>query len=261
MKLTVDRRLRVALDETSDVTFVAGAHAGEPSGGAFLVVSDTDARAVLVEENGCQHLLLEGVEPGESGLEAVTFDAAAGLLFSFVEEKRELLVHRWDGLARSGPKLERRLSLELGKKENKGVEGMVHLAAEVSPTGRSGLLLANEDKPRRLFFLADSSGEGSEDPVSIEMDREILEACDDFSGLAWDATRKSVLVVSDESASLVELRLHAEGDAIAATCVEVFALEDEAGDALERVEGVAVDAAGAWWVLLENDRVLCRLRR
>jgi uncharacterized protein YjiK len=211
---------------------------------------------------GCQHLLLEGVKAGESGLEAVTFDAAAGLLFSFVEEEGELLVHRWDGLARSDPKLERRVALKLGKKENKGVEGMVHLAAEASPTGRSGLLLANEDKPRRLFFLADSSGEGSEeDPVSVEMDRGILDACDDFSGLAWDATRGSVLVVSDESASLVELRLHAEGDAIAATCVEVFALEDEAGDALERVEGVAVDAAGAWWVLLENDRVLCRLRR
>ncbi len=256
-KLTVDRRLRVALDETSDVTFVAGAHPGEPAGGAFLVVSDTDARAVLVEEGGCQHLLLEGVEPGESGLEAVTFDAAAGLLFSFVEEQSELLVHRWDGHARSAATLDRRVALKLGKKENKGVEGMVHLGPKDSPTGRSGLLLANEDKPRRLFFLPD----GEEDPSAVTTDRGILDACEDFSGLAWDPTRRTVLVVSDESAALVELRLEADGDAIAATSVESFSLEDESGDPLERVEGVAVDAAGAWWVLLENDRVLCRLRR
>lgn len=256
-KLTVDRRLPVELEETSDVAFLPGPVPDDPSGGAFLVVSDTEARAAIVCESGTEHFDLQGLGRGESGLEAVTFDAAAGLLFSFAEERGELFVHRWDGRASSAAVLDRRVALTLGKKENKGVEGMVHLGAEHSPTGRSGLLLVNEDKPRKLFFLPD----GEEDPAAVSMDRGILDACEDFSGLAWDAKRKSVLVVSDESASLVEVRLQAEGGAISATAVEAFDLEDEAGDALLRVEGVAVDAAGAWWVLLENDCVLCRLRR
>lgn len=58
----------------------------------------------------------------------------------------------------------------------------------------------------------------------------------------------------------MELSLEASAIGTAARCRAVFDLVGEQGAPLERVEGVAVDPAGAWWVLLENERVLVRLR-
>jgi uncharacterized protein YjiK len=246
--LTADRRIPVDLEETSDVCPLPG--------GRFLVVSDVDTRAAVVGADGTWHLQLTGVKKGDSGFEAVTYDAASGVLACHDEERGQLLLHRWDGREGSLAVLEERFAIEVGKKRNKGIEGIVHLDAGASPTGAPGYLLANEDKPQRLYFLAD----GADDLALVEMERSITEACDDFSGLARDPHRGSFLVVSDESAALVELRLRADEGALHADAVEAYALVDERGKPLERVEGVAVDEEGAWWVLLENDHVLCRVR-
>jgi uncharacterized protein YjiK len=254
--LVADRTLPVELEETSDVVALPPL-ASAPQGG-FLVVSDIEARAArVVPGQGTTYLALPGLDGKESGLEAVAYDAATHNLFCHVEEAAELLAFRWDGEASTvGPPTRR--PLRLGKKRNKGVEGLIHLPAAASPIGRAGLLVANEDKPRAIFFLAD--GAGDEEPVEIELDRGVAAACDDFSGLSYDAGRGSVLLVSDESAALVEIELVAQGGGVAGRLRAAFHLEDARGKALERVEGVAVDAAGAWWVLLENDRELRRVR-
>lgn len=253
MRLVVDKRIHVDLDETSDVVAL-------PSGW-FLVVSDTEARAALVADGQpTSYLSLPGVDTRESSIEAVAYDAEARRLICHAEDQGELFVLAWDGRPTSSATLQRRRTLQLGKRKNKGVEGLTHLAAALSPTGRAGLLIANEAKPRALFFLHDAAAP-DEDPAEIELLPGLTASCEDFSGLALDSSRNSVLVVSDESASLVEIQVRRDGETIVARAVSAYDLVDEAGDALERVEGVAVDDASAWWVLLENDRTLCRLRR
>ena len=240
MRLVADHRLSVDLDETSDVVTL-------PSG-AFLVVSDTEARAAIVTPAATTFVDLEGLQGGESGLEAVTFDAARGLIVSYDEGRRELLCHRYGGEPAAVAPLESRRELRFGKRKNKGVEGLAMFGDK--------LLCANEDKPRGLYVVEPGADEG----VEVELDPAVTEACEDFSGLAHDPRRGSFLVVSDESARLVELSVEASGGGYAARCRGVFDLVDEQGAPLERVEGVAVDLDGAWWVLLENERVLVRVR-
>jgi len=238
--LVADQRIAVALDETSDVVALPD--------GTFLVVSDTEPRAALVRAGSVAYLDLPGVSDGDSGLEAVAFDPATGRLVSYAEERAELLVHRWDGTASSPAVLASRHAFRFGKKKNKGVEGIAFFGAK--------LLCANEAKPRGLFVV----DLGLDDVTEVALDEAILAACDDFSGLAYDARRGTHLLVSDESAALVELALEERSGGVAGRLRAAHALVDERGEPLERVEGVAVDPSGAWWVLLENERVLCRVR-
>lgn len=238
--LAADQRLPVALDETSDVVALPD--------GTFLVVSDVEPRAALVRAGSTSYLELPGVSDGESGLEAVTHDPTTGRLVSYDEERAELLVHRWDGQVSSPARLASRHGFRFGKKKNKGVEGIALFGTR--------LLCANEARPRGLF-LVDLD---ADDTVEVALDEAILAACDDLSGLAFDARRGTYLLVSDESAALVELALEEHGGGVTGRLRAAYALVDERGEPLERVEGVAVDPSGAWWVLLENERVLCRVR-
>ncbi len=237
--LVTDRRIPVPLQETSDVVAIPG--------GAFLVVSDIDARAAIVSSAGTTYLDLPGHRRGESSMEAVTWDPASGRLVSFAEDQGELFVHRWDGRPGTQAKLVERRNYRFGKRKNKGVEG-------IAPYG-GRLLCANEGKPRALMVVGDSS----EDPIEVVLDPAIGEACEDFSGLAYDAHRKSWLLVSDESASLVELAI-SDMPTPTARLLGAWELHDERGVKLERVEGVAVDDEGSWWVLLEDEHALCRVR-
>lgn len=238
--LVADQRIAVALDETSDVVALPD--------GTFLVVSDVEPRAALVRPGHTSYLDLPGVSDGESGLEAVTHDPATGRLVSYAEERAELLVHRWDGEASSPAVLASRLGFRFGKKKNKGVEGIAMFGSKI--------LCANEAKPRGLFVVDVDTDE----VIEVALDEAILAVCEDFSGLAFDARRGTYLLVSDESAALVELALEPVAGGIAGRLRGAYALVDERGEPLERVEGVAVDPSGAWWVLLENERVLCRVR-
>jgi uncharacterized protein YjiK len=239
-RLVTDRRIPIDLEETSDVAAVAG--------GAFLVVSDVDARAAIVApDRRTTFLDLPGLRRGDSSLEAVAWDAATGLLISYAEDHRELLIHRWDGAAGSAASLVERREIHFGKRKNKGVEGIGWLGGRI--------LCANEGKPRSLFLL----GAADDDPIEVSMDPAIDDACEDLSGLAHDPVRGSWLLVSDESATLVEIAIE-DGARPSTRLLGAWDLHDERGRALERVEGVAVDADGAWWVLLEDEHELCRVR-
>lgn len=243
----VDARLPVDLPETSDVTHLGG--------GRFFVVSDRKARGAIVEPDGASTVIeLPGIEGKRAGLEACAFDGASRL-WVLAEESRILFAYRWSGAAADAPAPLGQQQLPLGDVENKGVEGLVWLDAASSPTGQAGLLLANEGSPRAIYFLADA---GELRPIAI--DAAILEACGDFSGLGYDAKAGTVLVVSDESSALVEARIERGARDARLSLVRARTLVDEDGKALERVEGVVVDAAHRTWVLLEDERALCRLR-
>jgi uncharacterized protein YjiK len=239
-RLVTDRRIPIDLEETSDVAALAG--------GAFLVVSDVETRAAIVaHDRRTTFLELPGLERGDSSLEAVAWDATTGLLVSYAEDHGELLVHRWNGAAGATATLVEKREVRFGKRKNKGVEGIAWM------NGR--ILCANEGKPRALFLL----GSADDDAIEVAMDPAIDDVCEDLSGLAHDPGRGSWLLVSDESATLVELAID-EGARPSTRLLGAWDLHDERGRALERVEGVAVDAEGAWWVLLEDEHELCRVR-
>jgi uncharacterized protein YjiK len=245
--LRVDTRLCVDLAETSDVTLLPR--------GRFFVVGDKKTHAVVVAPDGSSaEAELPGVGGGKSGFEACAFDGASGL-YVFSEERQTLFTYRWSSEVGETPALEAERGLTFGARKNKGVEGMVHLDAASSPTGEPGLLLANEGAPRAVFFL----GERQAAPIEIALDPAILDVCADFSGLARDPRSGAILVVSDESSALVAMTLErpAEGPRLSVT--GAWDLMDASGRALERVEGVVVDPHGKTWVLLEDERVLCRV--
>lgn len=248
-KAIVDARISVDLPETSDVTLLAR--------GRFFVVSDKKARGAIVEPDGATTVIdLAGIPGKRAGLEACAFAPGASgrpaRLWVFAEESRILFAYRWSGEPGDEPTLVDRRELAFGDLENKGVEGLVWLDAAASPTGEAGLLLANEGAPRAIHLLPDEGGAA----IPLAIDGAIFDACGDFSGLAYDVVKRTVLLVSDESSALVEARIE-PGPRLA--YVRARSLVDESGELLERVEGVVVDASDRTWVLLEDERALCRV--
>ena len=267
----VDRAIDVGISEPSDVTALPG--------GAFFVVSDIERAGMLVPRKGKgTHIVLPAAGEGESGFEAVTYDAARKRLFVVREEHHELAILRWSGTAKTLPVLldvhalpaigrSTKKNGKKGKKakkkdkkakaSNKGVEGMAFLPASASPTGKAHLVLAKEAKPHALVLL-DMDGGG--EPLEIELDPSIAEACADFSGLAVDPKSGHVFVCSDESATVAEIAI-TRGRAPRGELVAVTELRSPKGKWLERVEGIAFDDRGDLFVLLENDRELWRFAR
>jgi uncharacterized protein YjiK len=274
----VDRAIDVGISEPSDVT--------ELPGGAFFVVSDVEAAGMIVPRKGKPvRVELSAAAEGESGFEAVAFDAKRKRLLVVREEHHELAVLRWAGTARAQPALEqlrplpaigasakdetkkkkdgKRGKKKKGKKDkkgkagNKGVEGMAFLPASASPTKKAQLLLCKEAKPRALVLL-DADGGGT--PTEIALDPAIEAACADFSGLAVDPKSGHVFLCSDESATFAEIAL-VGGRTPRGELVAVTPLRDPDGEPLERVEGIAFDERGDLFVLLENDCVLWRFAR
>ena len=259
----VDCPIDVGISEPSDVT--------ELPGGAFFVVSDVEAAGMIVPRKGKPvRVALSAAAEGESGFEAVAFDAKRKHLFVVREEHHELAVLRWAGTARSRPELEQLLPLpaigagekkgkkhKKGKGGNKGVEGMAFLPASASPAGRARLILAKEARPCALVLL-DANGSGA--PTEIALDPAIEDACADFSGLAVDPKSGHVFLCSDESGTVAEIAL-TKGRAPRGALVAVTELRDPKGKHMERVEGIAFDTRGDLFVLLENDCVLWRFAR
>lgn len=251
--LVPDERIEIALPEPSDVAVLPGDR--------FAIVGDKKpALAVVGKGGGVALVPLEKVGKKKTGLEAVTYDATSKWLHVFSEEHRALTRYRWDGNPDDAPVFEGSREVSFGGRKNKGVEGLAHLDPDVSPTGRGALLLANEGAPRGLFLLDDAGALEGEAAREIALDDAVLAACSDFSGIAFDPRSRRVLLVSDESSALVELALEGSGARLRARTVASHLLRSSTGAPLDRVEGVAVDATGRWWVLLEDERVLVRLR-
>lgn len=258
----------VGIPEPSDVTALTG--------GRFLVVSDLERCAGLVgRDASVKRVFLLGGEPtdgeSESGFEAVAYDPGTGRLFVVSEERHELEVYAFRGASSAKPRLLARRALpsfaggtkkkkkkKKKKDRNKGIEGMAWLPAALSPTKEAHLVLAKEARPCSLVLL-DADGEGS--PREIALDERIEEACHDFSGLAVDPTTARLFLCSDESAAFVEIELIERRGELRAELFGATELRDEEGRPMERVEGIALDARGDLYVLLEDDRELWRLAR
>ncbi|MEN9797628.1 MAG: hypothetical protein RL653_1324 [Pseudomonadota bacterium] len=241
---------RVDVKEASDVCALPG--------GAFLVVGDlSDSAGLLRPDGSLERVKLQGVKNHRSGLEGVAYDPLKKRLFVSSEEKRELLRYAFDP-ASGKATLEKTFQLELGGKANKGVEGLAWLPGTASPTGRPQLLAAREGSPRALYLL-DDSGKGK--PLEVKLDKVLEQVCPDFSGLAVDPLTGQLFIASDEASTVAEVALEGTGAHPRARLVQSFPLRDDRGKPLERVEGLAFDAAGNLHVLQENSRRLWRLER
>ena len=241
---------KVDVKEASDVCALPG--------GAFLVVGDlSDSAGLLRPDGSLQRVKLQGVKNHRSGLEGAAFDPLKKRLFVSSEEKRELLRYAFDP-STGKASLEKTFQLDLDGKANKGVEGLAWLPGTASPTGRPQLLAAREGSPRALLLL-DDSGKGK--PLELQLDKALLQACADFSGLAVDPLSGHLFIASDQSSLVAEVALDGPGARPRARLVNAFPLRDEKGKPLERVEGLTFDAAGNLHVLQENARRLWRLER
>ncbi|MFT3711471.1 MAG: SdiA-regulated domain-containing protein [Archangium sp.] len=248
-------QLKTKMPEASDVTALPG--------GRFLVVGDQKDAAYIVDSEGNRKKLeLPGLKNGKSQLEGVAYDPVRKQLFVSREEARELIRYDWDAMKKNDePKYDKSIELKgdvSGGAKNKGVEGMVYVPAEVSPTGDPQLLLAKEGKPRELALVQDN-GKGK--PLPVKLEKEVLAVCRDFSAVALDPKTGNIFISSDESATVAQVKLSRDGDKVVGKLVQSFPLRDEKGKSIERVEGLTFNPKGDLFVLTENDGVLRQLSR
>jgi len=245
-------RLATGVNEASDVCALPGDR--------FLAVSDVAGAAGIVALGGqTASVPLEQLTRAPSGLEGVAYNEARKLLVVSSEEARTLHVYDWDALSTTAPHLQRVVTVPLGGKANKGVEGLASLPAHLSPTGRDQLLLVKEGDPRMLALL---EADGTGTLQRIQVDPRAEEACTDFSGVAVDPLTGHVWICSDETGRAAELKLVLAGGAWHAELVsEPLELKDADGQPLQRVEGLAFSSEGDLFVLTENERVLHHLAR
>jgi len=250
-------------------------------GGRFGAVSDTQDKFYIFNDEGkVKHTIdFPRLQNGSSQLEAVAYDPVKNKLSVIREEAREMLIYDFDA---SNPEdiesRPNRISLPpFGgdrSRTNKGVEGMAFLPGDLSITGRPQLIIANEAVPRKLFFLETNGDAKGEEvkidgkkvrlPVEIDVEVEARKYCRDFSGVAVDPKTGDIFVSSDESHSVVQLRLKKDKDkkhTYRAEYVAHFELNKSNGDALKRIEGLAFDADGNLRLLSENNSKVYELKR
>ncbi len=249
--------------------------------GRFGAVSDTQDKLFIFNDEGKVKNTVDfpRLQNGSSQLEAATYDPVKKKLSVIREEARELLIYDFDA---SRPedidRRPKRVTLPpFGgdrSRTNKGVEGMAFLPGDLSVTGRPQLIVVNEALPRKLFIL-ETNGEAKGEekkidgkktrlPVEIDVAAEARKYCRDFSGVTVDPKTGDLFVSSDESHSVVQLKLvkdKNDKNKFKAEYVAHFELKGSNGKPLERIEGIAFDAQGNLRLLSENNSKVYELKR
>jgi uncharacterized protein YjiK len=242
-------RIKTHVKEASDVVALPD--------GRLLTVGDMSDKVILVDANGNRsELKLDGIKNGKSQLEAVTYNPIKKQLFVAREEKGELLRYSWDSSGSAQPVLDK--TFKILRDKNKGVEGLSYLRQELSPTQRAQLVVAKEGSPSQIYLRDDS---GKNDEVEVKLEKEVLQACRDFSGVTVDPKTGNLFICSDKSSACAQVKLVREGNTIKGKLVQAFPLRDDEGQPLQRVEGVCFNAKGDLFVLTENNGELRHLKR
>ncbi len=241
--------IKTPVKEASDVVALRN--------GWFALVSDTKDSLYLTDGKGKQlELHLEGLK-GTSELEGIAYDPVKQHLFVSREESGVLCRYEWKG-GSDTPKLEKRIELDLDGAQNKGIEGLSYLPADLSVTGEPQLLGAKEGKPRQLLMFADN-GKGK--PVEIELEKQVKDVMADFSAVAVDPKTGHIFLASDESSAIAQLRLVRDGKKLKARLIQALPVRDHKDKPLGRIEGLTFNARGDLFVLTENDGTLHALKR
>jgi len=95
----------------------------------------------------------------------------------------------------------------IGDTDNKGWEGLDLLPGSLTPDGAPRILAVHERDPRRLGVF---SWPGLEPEALLELPDELRDSADDLADIAVHPQTGHVIVASDESETLLELRLRAQ---------------------------------------------------
>lgn len=248
-------KLDTGVKEASDVVALPG--------GRFLVVGDTSDKVGVIGADGFRRTIkLEGLPKHKpSQFEGVAYDPVKKNLLLSREESRQVLRYDWDPAGEKDPKLKKTYdySDEIGGPANKGIEGLTWVPGASSPTGRPVLLGVQEGNPRELVVFDDNGG-GK--PRSIKLDDDARKMCADLSAISLDPVSGQLFVTSDESSRVAQLQLvEGKHHTVEARLVSSFAVSDEKGKPLPRIEGLTFNEKGDLFVLTENDGVLRRFER
>lgn len=228
---------------SSTVLPMKSASAVAPRGdGSFLVVDD-DQGVILVRRKEARPWATAELHPALGDLEGLCIDEA-GQAFVVAEGGGALLslgdVHADQPHVRELGHLPKPADDEpadhpgrkkAGKKKgkNKGYEGLAALPARLAPDGRAGLVAVHEALPRHVVVL-------DADPLAVRLDlplpADVAALADDLADVAVDPVTGHLLLLSDESRRVVEVKL--ERDALRLVGSVDLPVEDG-----EKPEGIA----------------------
>jgi uncharacterized protein YjiK len=144
---------------------------------------------------------------------------------------------------------------EVGRARNKGWEGLDLLPGACCPDGRDRLVAVHEGHPRRVGVFALPSLEAE---ALLKVPADAKDHALDLSDVAVDRGTGRLLLLSDESATVVEVALVGSSFADAQLeTVSVHAL-DLSRD--EKPEALDVDADGTLWLATDREARLYALR-
>ncbi len=215
--------------------------------GIYAHVPGTAGKASPLElADGTQICGAEGIALAKDGRTAfvVCEDSREVLAVSVTVRGRRVAL----GKARSLGKLPR-----IGKKGNKGWEGIAVRPARFDPDGEERLVAVHEGKPRQVgIFAFDDLEAGEVLDLPPELDGEL----EDLSDVAVDPCTGRLYLLSDQSSAVAEVEVVAgrSGRALAVRAVARLPIEEGL-----KPEGMDVDSDGTLWLVTEEDRTVRRL--
>jgi uncharacterized protein YjiK len=206
---------------------------------------------VADDEHGVGALTARGVQFPKAGAINGVEGIAAGDGGLYVVSENECRIYRI-ALRRDGG-LGRATDLgklpRVGRKKNKGWEGLAWLPAALNPEGRDRLVLVNEAKPCCVVLVAPGD---FEDHVILELPRDLQDALEDLSDVAVEPVSGDLYLLSDDSSAIgvAALRASDAGLSLASRGVLPLPFRDA------QSEGIAFDDEGRMLVASERGGTL-----
>ena len=221
-------------DNASGITF-------NPDTGTLFVVVNSPEKLVETDRNG--HVLRHIALAGFHDTEGVVY--LGNQQFAIIEERRYavVIVNIDSTTTRIERAHQRSLSLPGNdRKNNKGLEG---LTADIAS---NRLFIVNEKKPRQLLqidgFIETSLQLAVYEPWQIEGSAINSR---DFAGLHFNAERNSLLLLSDESKSVVEV--DTQGNALGK--LQLKRNTNGLQETIPQPEGITMDDRGSLYIISE----------
>lgn len=222
----------------------------EVPGASGIVVLGPGRLAVVHDDKGIYEVSAEDTErvikakahKDFRDLEGICAAPEAGSLLVLSEEKGAVTQIYLDAEGSLDPDREPKALGRLdpiGDTDNKGWEGIELLPGGLTPNGRPRVLAVHERDPRRLGVFAWPSLERE---ALLELPAEVEDEADDLADIAVHPTTGHVMVASDESRTLLELRLLPDPWRLEALAVNELHLKKS-----EKAEALAFEGDTLWF--------------
>ena len=233
---------------------VPGASGIVPLGEGRLAVVHDDIGVFEVREGAATQVVSAKDHPGLEDLEGACLEPGGGAILVLCEARGA--VSRIELAAGGGlgpgsvPVLVGSLP-DLESRANKGWEGLECLPGALSPDGEAKILAVHERDPRRLGVFAWPSLETT---ALLELPEALGDAASDLADIAVQPETGHVFLVSDESRTILELRLRAGPWRLEALARHTLVLKKG-----EKAEALAFEG-DSLWLATDGKARLYRLR-